>query len=190
MPSDLTYDQWFGLQKEKALKAVFCKKKIYNNFWLSKDTTLILPASYFSPWDTSNELYFDLKRSFWIWPQVKVMIKLENVMLHISRSVWSSWTHLWCFHCSSWSLLKVIAKKLLVTFYDLKWPRRHDDESLVAIFRLRASSLPVTRCLRVFRMFFFQKRRLSFFSHWLIMERSQKWPDLGHGYKNFEINIL
>ena len=27
-------------------------------------------------------------------------------------------------------------------------------------------------------MVFVQKRRLSFFSHWLIMERSQNWPDL------------
>ena len=30
----------------------------------------------------------------------------------------------------------------------------------------------------MFRMVLFQKRRLSFFSYWLIMERSQKWPDL------------
>ena len=63
---------------------------------------------------------------------------------------------------SSWSLSKVIAEKLLVTFHDLKWPRRHDERSQIAIFRFRLSSQPITLCLRVFRMAFVQKRRLSF----------------------------
>ena len=55
-----------------------------------------------------------------------------------------------------------------VTWNDLKiW--RHGEGSLVAIFRLRVSSLPVTRCSRAFRMSFFQKRRLSFFAfHFLL----------------------
>ena len=64
-----------------------------------------------------------------------------------------------------------------MTFHDLKWPWRHDEGSPVTIF-LRVSILPVTRCLKVFWMVFVRKRRLSFFSHWLIMERSQNWPDL------------
>ena len=102
----------------------------------------------------------------------------EKVMLHINRCVWSAWTHLWCFHCFSWPLSKVILEKLLVTFHDLKWPWRHDEGSPVTIFRLRVSILPVTRCWRVFWMVFVQTRSLSFFSHWLIMERSQNWPDL------------
>ena len=113
-----------------------------------------------------------------IWPQVKVMTWPEKVMLHISRSASSAWTHLWCFHRSRWFLSKVIAEKLLVTFPDLKWPWRLDEGSPVTIFRLRKSILPITRCFRVFWMVFVQKRRLSFFSHWLIMERSQNWPDL------------
>ena len=113
-----------------------------------------------------------------IWPQVKVMTWPEKVMLHISRSAASAWTHLWCFHRSSWFLSKVIPEKLLVTFHDLKWPLRLDEGSPVTIFRLRKSILPVTRCFRVFWMVFVQKRRLSFFSHWLIMERSQNWHDL------------
>ena len=104
-------------------------------------------------------------------------------MLHISRSVSSGWTQLWCFHCSNLSLSKVIVKKLLVTFHYLKWPWRHKEGSLVAIFRCRVTSLPVARCLRVFRMVFVQKRRLSFFSHW--MERSQNWPDLGSPRQKF-----
>ena len=62
-------------------------------------------------------------------------------------------------------------KLVVVTFHDLKWPWRHEEGSLVVIFRLRVSSLPLTRCLRVFWMVFLQKSRLSFFSHWLIMER-------------------
>ena len=65
-----------------------------------------------------------------------------------------------------------------MTFHDLKWPWRLDEGSPVTIFRLRVSILPVTRCFRVFWMVFMQKRRLSFSSHWLIMERSQNWPDL------------
>ena len=54
----------------------------------------------------------------------------------------------------------------------------HKKGSLAAIFRFRISYLPVFRCLRVFRMVSIQKRRLSFFSHWLIMKRSQNWPNL------------
>ena len=50
---------------------------------------------------------------------------------------------------------------------------------------LRVSSLPVTRCLRVFQMVFFQKRRLSFFFRWLKMKRSQNWPDLGSPISKF-----
>ena len=42
-----------------------------------------------------------------------------KVMMHISLSVSSAWAHLWCFHCSSLSLSKVIGKKLLVTFQRL-----------------------------------------------------------------------
>ena len=52
-------------------------------------------------------------------------------MLHISQFVSSAWTHTWCFHCSSLSLSKGIAEKLLVTFHDLKWPRWHGEGSLV-----------------------------------------------------------
>ena len=43
-----------------------------------------------------------------------------KVMLHIIRSVSSALTHLWCFYCSSLSLSKVIAEKLLATCHDLK----------------------------------------------------------------------
>ena len=106
------------------------------------------------------------------------MIWSEKVMLHTSRSVSSDWTHLWCFHHSRWSV-KSYCRKQLVNFYALKRPWRHDEGSLVAIFRLRVLSLPVARCSRVFRVVFVQKRRLPFFSNWLIMERSQNWPDLG-----------
>ena len=119
------------------------------------------------------------------WPQVKVMTWPEKVMLHISRSAWSTWTHLWSFHRSSWSLSKVIPEKLLVTFHDLKWPWWHDEGSSVALFRLRVSSLPPTRCLRVFWMDFVQKRRFSFLSRWLIMERLQNWPELRSPISNF-----
>ena len=99
-------------------------------------------------------------------------------MLYISRSVSSALTHLRYFHRSSLFLSKVIAGKLLVTFRDLKYPWRHDEGSLVAIFRLGVSSLLLIQCLRVFRMVFVQKRRFSFLSHGLLMERPQNWTDL------------
>ena len=73
---------------------------------------------------------------------------------------------------------KLLPNKRLVIFHCLKWPWRHSEGSLVAIFQLRVSRLPVTRCLRVLRMFFFQKKHLSFFFPWLIIKRSQNCPDL------------
>ena len=47
-----------------------------------------------------------------------------------------------------------------------------------AIFGFSVSILPTSRCLRVSRMAFVQNRRLSIFSHWIIIERPQNWPDL------------
>ena len=71
-------------------------------------------------------------------------------------------------------------KKLLVTFHDLQWPRRHEEGSLVAIFQFRVSRLPVTRYLRVFSMFLFflSKRDVFQFSPIGKSERSQNWSDL------------
>ena len=106
----------------------------------------------------------------------------KKAMLHISRSVSSACTHLWCFRHFSLSLSKDIADKLMETFDDLKWPWQHEEGPLAAIFRFRTSILHITRCLRVFRIVFVQKRRLSIFSHWLLSmynrKTSQNWPDL------------
>ena len=96
----------------------------------------------------------------------------------ISVDPFNPCTNLWCCHRSSLSISKVMAEKLLLTFLDPKWPRRHEEESLVAIFRLRVSNILVTRCLRMFRMVFVQSSRLTIFSDWHIMERSQNWLDL------------
>ena len=60
----------------------------------------------------------------------------------------------------------------------MKWPCGHQKGSLVAIFSFSVSIPPVSRCLRAFRMIFVQNNRFSIFSHWLIMERSQNWPNL------------
>ena len=43
----------------------------------------------------------------------------------------------------------------------------------------------VIQCLGVFIMSFVQKRRISIFSHWLIMGRSQNWPDLRSSISKF-----
>ena len=94
-----------------------------------------------------------LKGHLKIWSKVKVMTWSKNSMSHINRSVSSVWTHPWCFRCSRWSLSKVIAAKLLVTFHDVKWLWQHAEGSLFTIFRLKVSSLAATRCLRVFEWF-------------------------------------
>ena len=85
--------------------------------------------------------------------------------------------HLKYFHRSSMHLSKVITKKLLVTFHGLRWPRRHRERSLVAIFRFRVLSFSVTKRLRVFRFVPVKKRHRSIFSPWLL-EKSKNWPDL------------
>ena len=43
----------------------------------------------------------------------------------------------------------------------------------------------VIQCLGVFIMSFVQNRRISIFSHWLIMVRSQNWPDLRSSISKF-----
>ena len=78
----------------------------------------------------------------------------EKLKSHISRSVSSAWTHIKCFRRSNMSLSRVFVEKLLVTFDDLKWSRGHEEGSLVTIFWFTVSSLPVTWCLRMFRMVF------------------------------------
>ena len=90
-----------------------------------------------------------------------------NIMFHI-RS------------CRMWSLSKVIAEKLLVTFHELKWLWWHGEGSLVAIFRLRASTVKSTCNPMLERVSndFRPKETPFVFPHWLIMERSRNWPDL------------
>ena len=109
--------------------------------------------------------------------QVKVKVNaitwMEKVMLHISRFVSLSWTHLKCFHYSSLSLSKVIAEKLPVTFNDLKLHWSHKEGSLVASYRFMVPILLVTRCLRVFRIVCIQNRRLI---DLYLIERSQNVP--------------
>ena len=143
---------------------------MYNTFWLSWVTKCLLPALCFS-FSRRRIIYnMTLKIHVANLTSGQGHDLIRKVMLHISRSVSSVWTHACCFYRSSRSLSKVIAENLLVTFRDLKWPWRHDEGSPVTIFRLRVSSL------KVFWMIFVQNRFLSFFSHWLIMEMSQNWP--------------
>ena len=106
----------------------------------------------------------------WTW--------LEKAMRHISWSASSSWPQLRCFHSLRLSLQKNIAEKPVVTFYVMKWPCGYDNGSLVAFFLFRVSVLPVSRCLRAFIIIFVQNRRFSILFHWLMMERSQNWPNL------------
>ena len=61
------------------------------------------------------------------WPRVKVMTWPEKVMLHISRSVSLSWTHLRCLNRSSITLSKCFVKNCwgpFMTRYDTRYIRR------------------------------------------------------------------
>ena len=94
-------------------------------------------------------------------------------MLHISRSVSSAWTHLWCcFHRSSLSLSKVIAEKLLVTFHDLEWPRRRlvNNSTLIESIHMNRMNT-LTHCDWIGWMIFGQ--RLS--RDWIDCTWSLRW---------------
>ena len=60
-----------------------------DNFWLCKDTTLLLPASCFSCQDASNGIWFDLERSCWkfdlrsrSWPDPKRLCCMSGDPYH------------------------------------------------------------------------------------------------------------
>ena len=102
-----------------------------------------------------------------IWPNVKVMTWPEkgNVAYQSIRIV-----------ALYQKLLPKYCWWLFMTFSDF-WPVSWGGVT-GHNFRFRESILPVTRRLRVLRMVFVHKRCLSIFSHFLLMERSQNWPDL------------
>ena len=96
------------------------------------------------------------------------------------------------FPRSSMSLSKVITESCWRPFMicnnlgDIKtshWSQFWDSECQIYMY--------LTRCFRVFRMIFVQKRPLSISSHWPIMDNSQKivvtWV---HQYQNSKICIL
>ena len=86
---------------------------------------------------------------------------------------------------------KVIGEKLLVTFPDLKWPWWHDEGSSVAIFRLKVSMLPVTRCLSVSIGFLQKEAHFIFLPLPYVYWRGRNIdPILGHRYQNSEIEIV
>ena len=98
--------------------------------------------------------------------------------------------HLWCFHPSRWSLLKVIAEKLLVTFHDMKCSWRHDEETIVAIFQLKVLSLSVNRYLGVGVSNGFRPKEAPFiFLPWTYNRGRKMDLALGHRYQNSEISI-
>ena len=138
------------------MKLFFC-----NNFWLKPCTNFLLPASSSSRQDASNELSLDLERSCWkfdlssrSWPDPKRSCCM-SVDPHRRPEHYGVFIKLVC-------LTKGIAEKLLVTFHDLKWPWRYEEGSLVTILWFRVSSLPMHRCLRVFRVVFVKKAPFNF----------------------------
>ena len=109
----------------------------------------------------------------------------KKVMLHISRSVSSFWTHLWCFHRSSWSMKSYCRK----TAGDLSWP-----EMTLATWRgVTSHNLPTQGVNSTYNTMFesvsigFRPKETPFiFFHGLIItERSQNSPDHGSPISKF-----
>ena len=94
-----------------------------------------------------------------------------------------------CVFIALAGLSKVIAENCWWPFMTLKCPWRHDEGSLIAIIRLRMSSLHVTRCLEVFRCF--SSKRGAFQLLPLTYNGEDRKIDLtlGHPYQNSEIYI-
>ena len=110
-----------------------------------------------------------------IWPEVKVTGK-GHVAYQLIRIVELNTSDLFS---SLWHVsIKSYSQK---TAGDRSWPEMTSGAHrgvTGAFFLFSVSCLPMNRCLRAFWTIFVQKRRISIFSHWLIMERSQNWPDL------------
>ena len=109
-------------------------------------------------------------------------------MLHIIRSLSLSWTHLCCFHRSICHLvsIKSFCRK---TADHLSWP----PEMTLATWRgVTGRNIPTqgvkSTCNPTFENVsngFLPKEASFIFSHWLIVERSQNWPDLGSSISEF-----
>ena len=144
---------------------VFFYKKICNNFLLSEGTAFKLPASYFSSWDTSNELSFDLKRSFWkfdvrlsSWPDPKKPCCISVDLYGRREHIYGVFIALAGFY------QKVLSKNWwpFMTWNDLAdMARGHWLQYSDSVRQVQGQSA-YTRCLRGFQMVFFQKRRLWF----------------------------
>ena len=87
----------------------------------------------------------------------------EKVMLNISRSVSSAWTHLWCLHRSSLSPSIFLRK----TAGDLLWLRRHGRGYWSQYSYSECQFYLYHDVWECFEWVFVQKRRLLIFSHWL-----------------------
>lgn len=98
-----------------------------------------------------------------------------------------------CFHHSSMPIKSYCKKKLLKIFHQ-SWDDHRDERRYRwvtgAILWFSVSFSPVTRSFSVLRIAFVQKRRLSIFFYWHIMERAQNRPDLRSSISKFEIYIL
>ena len=101
-----------GSREQKPKIVFFWRKRFFcNNFWVSKDTAFILLASYFSFWDVSNELYFDLKRSFGKFDLRSRSWPYRERSCCISVNPYGRHEHIYSVFIALAGLSKVIAEK-------------------------------------------------------------------------------
>ena len=124
-------------------------------------------------------MYFELKRSYWkfdlrsrSWPNREGSCCVSVDPYRQPEHIYGVFTALDCLY------KRLLPKK---TAGVLSWP----GVTSTTWGEVTGRNIPIhcvkftfSRCLRVFRMIFVQKRRLSIFSRWLIMERSKNWPCL------------
>ena len=118
------------------------------------------------------------KVNFEVWPRVKVMTWLKKAILHIGRSV-STWQTQWtCFEVCILFQSNVIAQKLQLTSDDVTWPWMPVRWVTGAKFHLHRQCSAYWSCTWAYLLKNTSLKDIWNLSHWLIMARSQKWPDL------------
>ena len=152
--------------------------------------TLILPASYFTSWDGSTELQLDIKMSFWkldlrsrSWPDGHDLTGKCHVAYQSIRMVVLNTPMVF-------SLLELVSIKSYCrqTASDRSWL-----EMTLATWRgVTDRNIPTkgvkSTCNLMFESVtngFLPKEAPFIFFYWLIMERSQNWPDLGSPISKF-----
>ena len=116
MPLEFTSGQWLGTAPEVTLGHTCHEVFFANNFWPKKTTALNLAPFDSSRQDGSDYVHNDLKRSTFdldlTWPQLKVTVKVKQVILHIVRFALTRQTRWYHFYASMTNWSRVIGENV------------------------------------------------------------------------------